>query len=160
MNAFLKVLVAVDDSSASDRVLEKAIEIAKNYGSCLKIFHCTKEPASITSSILTAGSINAYGGVYAREIYEAEEKLQQEAEQRLQAWLQHLAKQASDRGVIAEFDSQIGDAGKKICELARDWQADLIIIGRRGRTGLSEMLLGSVSNYVIHHASCSVLVIQ
>ena len=44
--------------------------------------------------------------------------------------------------------------------LAKDWNADLIIMGRRGLTGLSEMFLGSVSNYVVHHASCSVLLIQ
>lgn len=47
-----------------------------------------------------------------------------------------------------------------ICELARNWNADLIILGRRGRTGLSELLLGSVSNYVLHHAPCSVLTVQ
>ncbi len=38
--------------------------------------------------------------------------------------------------------------------------ADLIVLGRRGRTGLAEALLGSVSNYVLHHAPCSVLVVQ
>ncbi|NEO28803.1 MAG: universal stress protein, partial [Kamptonema sp. SIO4C4] len=35
-----------------------------------------------------------------------------------------------------------------------------VIIGRRGRVGLSEILLGSVSNYVLHHAPCAVMVVQ
>ena len=47
-----------------------------------------------------------------------------------------------------------------ICNAAISWQADLIIMGRRGRTGLSELFLGSVSNYVLHHAPCAVLVVQ
>ncbi|MGC1393382.1 MAG: universal stress protein [Coleofasciculaceae cyanobacterium] len=36
----------------------------------------------------------------------------------------------------------------------------MVVVGRRGRTGLAEAFLGSVSNYVVHHAPCSVLVIQ
>ena len=45
-------------------------------------------------------------------------------------------------------------------ESSQNWEADLIVIGRRGHQGLSEILLGSVSNYVVHHAPCSVLVVQ
>jgi nucleotide-binding universal stress UspA family protein len=157
---FQKILVAIDESSASDRILAKAIELAEKYGSCLKIFHGTKDIAPVSPTAIAIGHINAYGGVYSREIYEAEDQLRQEAEARLQLWLQDLVKQASDRNVRAEFESHIGDPGKIICDLALDWQANLIIIGRRGRTGLSEMLLGSVSNYVVHHAPCSVLIVQ
>lgn len=157
---FQKILVAVDESSASDRVLAKAIELAEKYGSCLKIVHCTKEPDSVSSTTIAIGHINAYGGAYSREIYEAEEQLRQEAEERLQLWLHDLVKQASDRHVRAEFEYRIGDPGRRICDLAIDWKANLIIIGRRGRTGLSEMLLGSVSNYVVHHAPCSVFIVQ
>jgi nucleotide-binding universal stress UspA family protein len=157
---FQKILVAIDESSASDRILAKAIELAEKHESFLKIVHCTKELTSISSSTIAIGHINAYGGVYSREIYEAEDRIRQETEERLQVWLQDLLKQASDRNVRAECESHIGDPGKIICDLALNWQANLIIIGRRGRTGLSEMLLGSVSNYVVHHAPCSVLIVQ
>ena len=50
--------------------------------------------------------------------------------------------------------------GWEICQRAKVWQADLIIVGSHGRTGLSELFLGSVSNYVMHHAPCSVMVIH
>jgi nucleotide-binding universal stress UspA family protein len=159
-NDFQKILVAVDESSACDRVFKKAMQLAEKYGSQLRVFHCTKDPTSVTTTMLTAGSINGYGGVYSKEVYEAEEQLRQETEARVQEWLRYLVKQASDRGINAEFDYQFGDAGKGICDLAHAWEADLIIVGRRGRTGLSEILLGSVSNYVLHHAPCSVLIVQ
>lgn len=41
--------------------------------------------------------------------------------------------------------------------VARNWQADVIVIDRRG---ISELLMGSVSNYVLHHAQCSVFTVQ
>jgi nucleotide-binding universal stress UspA family protein len=47
-----------------------------------------------------------------------------------------------------------------ICQVAKDWGAELIMVGRRGNSGLSELILGSVSNYVVHHAHCSVLIVQ
>ncbi|WP_442949349.1 universal stress protein [Nostoc sp.] len=40
------------------------------------------------------------------------------------------------------------------------WGADLIVLGRRGLKGFAELLAGSVSNHVVHHSPCSVLVVQ
>ena len=53
-----------------------------------------------------------------------------------------------------------GNPGRSICELASTWEADLILVGSRGLKGLKEMFLGSVSNYVTHHAPCSVLIVR
>ncbi|MGF1516635.1 MAG: universal stress protein, partial [Nodosilinea sp.] len=50
--------------------------------------------------------------------------------------------------------------GRVICTLAKTWAADLIVVGSHRRKGLSELFLGSVSNYVMHHAPCSVLVVD
>ncbi len=54
----------------------------------------------------------------------------------------------------------LGDPGRIICEIARDCDADLIVMGRGNHSGLNEFFLGSVSNYVLHHAPCSVLAVQ
>ncbi|MEL6910326.1 MAG: universal stress protein [Cyanobacteria bacterium J06629_2] len=53
-----------------------------------------------------------------------------------------------------------GQLSSTICEFAHSCQADVIAIGRRGHSGLQEMFLGSVSNYVVHHAPCSILLVQ
>ncbi len=44
--------------------------------------------------------------------------------------------------------------------MARAWSADLILVGSRGLKGLKEMFLGSVGNYVTHHAPCSALIVR
>ncbi|MEY3330640.1 MAG: hypothetical protein RLZZ115_3525 [Cyanobacteriota bacterium] len=44
--------------------------------------------------------------------------------------------------------------------MTKKWGADLVIVGRRNRSELAELFLGSVSNYVVHHVKCSVLVVQ
>jgi len=54
----------------------------------------------------------------------------------------------------------VGEPGREICALAQEWSADLILLGRRGMQGLGELLLGSVSNFVMHRANCAVLVVQ
>ena len=52
-----------------------------------------------------------------------------------------------------------GTPAQQIVERAEDWGADLIVVGSHGR-GFWGRLLGSVSNSVIHHAPCSVLVVR
>ena len=59
-----------------------------------------------------------------------------------------------------EFDCRLGNPGSVICDAAREWGADLIVVGRRGYKGLTEVLLGSVSSHVVRNAHCSVLIVQ
>jgi nucleotide-binding universal stress UspA family protein len=74
--------------------------------------------------------------------------------------LQTYAAQAKERGVNVEVSQNFGDSGKMICELAKNWSAEAIVMGRNQKSMLSEIFLGSTSNYVVHHAPCSVMVIQ
>ena len=157
---FRKILVAVDYLASTPELFEKAIQLAQVYGSRLMVFHCVQGQMPGMSEMVAAASMGTYGGIYSREMLELEEQLVQEATEELQAWLRSFSRRATEVGVLSEFDHRVGDPGPQICALAKTWGADLIVIGRRGRKGLSEMLLGSVSNYVVHHAHCSVLVVQ
>jgi nucleotide-binding universal stress UspA family protein len=75
-------------------------------------------------------------------------------------WLATLEAQAQAAGIEVSWDWRGGEVGPQICDIAKQYEADLIVIGRRGRGRLQTALLGSVSNYVLHHAHCSVLVVQ
>ncbi len=53
-----------------------------------------------------------------------------------------------------------GAAGESILAFAKDWQADLIVLGSHGRNGLQKMILGSVADKVSRHATCSVEIVK
>ena len=53
-----------------------------------------------------------------------------------------------------------GDPRTAIVDAAEEWQADLIVVGSHGRTGLKRLMLGSVAQSVVAHAHCSVEVVR
>jgi nucleotide-binding universal stress UspA family protein len=71
-----------------------------------------------------------------------------------------MAAQLGTAGRSAEADVREGDAAAEILAAAKDAEADVIVIGTHGRTGLARLLLGSVARNVLHHAACSVLVVR
>ncbi|MGK7876365.1 MAG: universal stress protein [Xenococcaceae cyanobacterium] len=156
---FKKIMVALDRSPQAPVVFEQALELAKIKGGNLMVFHClkweTSEPVRPFIGIGTLADVNMYGDLQKLR----HESLQKDVEQ-VRGWLQNYCQQAASKGISGECDCRVGAPGSWICDRARNWGADLIVIGRRGHGGLSELLLGSVSNYVVHHASCSVLVVQ
>lgn len=71
-----------------------------------------------------------------------------------------MTAQLQAAGLTAEADRRDGDAATEILAAANATKADLIVMGTRGRTGLSRLVLGSVARNVLHHAACSVLVVR
>lgn len=157
---FKKILVAVDYLSLTSEIFQHACEAAKKYNSQMMVCHIIPENMPGISEIVAATSIGVYGGAYSKNALELQEQVLEEAVQEMQVWLRSFAQKAEKQGISTEFEYRIGIPGKQICDLAKTWGADLIIIGRRGRKGLSELLLGSVSNYVVHNAHCAVLIVQ
>jgi nucleotide-binding universal stress UspA family protein len=102
---------------------------------------------------------DAYPALYDEAVQQYADQLRQ-FEQEGILFLRSLSQQAIALDIPVEYAQNTGDPGKLICETAANWKADTIIMGRRGRSGLQEILLGSVSNYVLHHAPCSVMIIQ
>ncbi|MEA5621065.1 universal stress protein [Cronbergia sp. UHCC 0137] len=156
---FNKILVALDNSETSQYIFEQSVFLSKATNASMMLLHVLSplEDPYLNPVFLQSGTI--YPTLNTEAMNKYIEIWNELKEERL-TWMRSLSKQAVNMGVNTDFVQDMGDAGRIICKLALDWQADLIIIGRRGRTGINELLLGSVSNYVLHHASCSVLTIQ
>lgn len=157
---YQRILVAVDYLNLTIEVFAKALRLAKANGGNLMIFHCVQGELPGVPVMDSFSTMGVYNDVYYQEMNEFYEKMRKEATERLVGWLRSFVEQAQEQDIKAEFDYKIGDPGKSICQTAANWKADLIVIGRRGRSGISELFLGSVSNYVVHHAPCSVLIVQ
>ncbi|MEP6489173.1 universal stress protein [Microcoleus vaginatus GB2-A3] len=158
--SFKKIFAALDDSELGHRVFTQALELAQSDRAQVMLFNCV----TVSTVGQTAVPIPVDLGLNVElmdQAYQAQRlRLDRDVKQ-ASGLLKNYSDAAAKKGLQVEFDCKMdGDPGHCICESAENWGADLIVLGRRGRTGFTEAFLGSVSNYVVHHASCSVLVIQ
>ncbi|MBE9181696.1 universal stress protein [Oculatella sp. LEGE 06141] len=157
---FHHILVALDDSDFSEQVFHNALDLAKAMRSRLLLLHVLNPVDRDYPHAPIYPAVEAYySALYNEALQRWQEELADYEKRRL-AILRSLTSEAEAVGVATEFTQNIGEPGRIICAIARTWGADLIILGRRGRSGVSELVLGSVSNYVMHHAPCSVLIAQ
>lgn len=157
--SFQKILVAIDNSSLCKPVFAQALELAQVNAGRLMLLNCLSSDMVGEPSVPMSVEMGLYPEMM-NTGYQTQEILIEQRIEEAQAMLRSYCQTATSQGVLTEFDYKVGDAGQWLCKLAYSWGADLIVVGRRGRRGLTEALLGSVSNHVLHHAPCSVLVIQ
>ncbi|MEN8447160.1 MAG: universal stress protein [Cyanobacteria bacterium J06555_13] len=157
---FSKILVAVDLESATTELMARAIALAKSVNARLKLVNVLTTEAEGSLPLFVYPGLTGYPPVLEDSIWQDYQARYQEYQEAQQAKLQRLVHQTSEAGVPTEFYQDVGSPGSSICEMATRWEAELILVGSRGRKGLSELFLGSVSNYVMHHAPCSVMVVH
>lgn len=155
---FDKILVAVDDNEVSQRAFQAAITLGKLMSARLLLVH-VQSPVEMSFPNRVFPYESTYPGATA-EAFGMQLEQWEETEERGHQLLRSLADAATASGVHADVSQPLGNPGQTLCELARTWGASLIVVGRRGHTGLEEALAGSVSNYVMHHAHCPVLTVQ
>ena len=139
-----RILVAVDGSENADRAFEYAAYIAKQ---------CEVERLFI---------VNVIEG-FGRSIGEWEKRdaLVKDLEQNSKELLEkYKSKAISQAFTTAEIISAAGNAGEEILKLAEREKMDTIVMGSRGRSTASKLLLGSVSHNVLHNATCPVTIVR
>jgi nucleotide-binding universal stress UspA family protein len=158
---FHKILVAMDRSAIGQQVFDEALSLAKATGASLLLLHVlSAEEEGSPDTAMPSPSILSYSQDVYDELVTNYQKRWKAFEEEGLELLRARTSQATTAGVSAEFTQLQGSPSREICNLATTWQADLIVMGRRGRSGLSELFLGSVSNDIFHHAPCSVLTVQ
>ena len=154
-----KILAAIDRSAQSDFVIEQVLDLAEKEKAELMLFHAIQVEALAEISPLVGTGMGLSPSL-GREIPELQRQRLDGQVQKTKEILQEYASLAMARNIPTICHHSVGDPGVLCCELAKTWGANLIVVGRRGRKGMTELLLGSVSNYITHHAPCSVLIVQ
>lgn len=134
-----KIIFATDGSQYSEAATNKAIDISKSYGSELDVISVVdvtdefiaRAPDVLDNIVKKAKSI-----------------------------VEDVKNKAISEGIKAEGVVKEGDAYKSIVDIAEKQKADAIIMGSHGRTGLKRLLMGSVTERVIGHSPCPVLVVK
>jgi nucleotide-binding universal stress UspA family protein len=154
-----KILIATGDSPESAEIFKSGLTLAEKYGAQISILHVLNLFQSGFEVIGTPLMGGTYPMMNDLAIQEYQKELQDRAKQGMER-LESYATEARAINITAEIFQNMGDAGRTICETAKNYSADIIVMGRNQRSVLSEIFLGSTSNYVLHHAPCSVMVIQ
>jgi len=139
-----RILVPTDFSPPSERALEMAIEFARRFGAELTLFHAHELPAY----------------VFPDGVMPVSPEILVELERTMSAELERLAARARAAGVPASIKTGVGAHDVEIVRFASEMNADLIIMGTHGRTGLRHVLLGSVAEKVVRRAPCPVLTVR
>ena len=148
------VLVAIDGSTEASLATEAAVEIAIKTRSELHLVYVRSDPLLTT----------LYEGEYPRGVQDLDHEFDEELESAGRAAQEVLdaavRKVDSLGGEVAQAHLMDGRAPQEIVTLAEDSGIGLIVMGSRGRGGVSRTLMGSVSDSVVRHAHCPVLVVR
>ena len=132
-----KILVGTDGSKFSDIAVNKAIDFAKAYGGALVVVSIVDVPT---------------------EFYAEAPQAVEDLVSKAKSYTAAVKKKAEAAGVKAETFVGESETYEAIIKLAKDEAVDVIVMGSHGRTGLRRLLMGSVTEKVIGHANCPVLV--
>jgi nucleotide-binding universal stress UspA family protein len=137
------VLFATDFSATSECALPYAAAVSRHFGSTLHIAHVLSD----TALLMMTGGVDyvSMGTLY--------DDAQAEAKEKLNALAPRL------EGIPQRNYVRHGAIWKNLATIINENQIDLIVLGTHGRTGLGKLLLGSVAEDILRHATCPVLTV-
>jgi nucleotide-binding universal stress UspA family protein len=153
------IVVGTDGSEPAEEAVRQATDLASREGARLHLvtaYHAppilrerttiwTNDPKGVIDTGRTGGGAHTET-VDLREVAESV--------------LKRAARDALSKGVEVETHAREGQPAEVIIDVANQEQADLIVVGSRGLTGIQRYLLGSVSSKVSEHAPCSVMIVR
>jgi nucleotide-binding universal stress UspA family protein len=145
---YQRILVSVDDSEPSHEALDTAIELARTTGATVRVLHVLDElvfPVGFSADATYAGDVLP--------------RLRSDAAR----LLEHARARVSAAGVSVETLLDEGFARRTadvILQAAKDWAADLIVLGTHGRHGASRLFMGSDAEQVLRAAPVPVLLVR
>jgi len=137
---FRKLLVGYDGSPPSEKAVDIAFSLAKCLDSTVLIFAVARPPEPATSVELEA--------------------VLDDAKEHFEEGFKKILEKARSLDVEVKTDMAVGHPAEQIIHRAETDGVDLIILGRRGRSRIARMMLGSVSERALRYAHCPVMVVH
>ncbi len=144
----MKILIGTDGSSYSQKAIEE----------CCRMFAGKKDlQIKIVSNYEAVIPLDAFA-TSAQFADERNQAAHEQAERIVADAVETIKKELPEAKITTAVAMDFPE--RYIVETAKDWKADLIVVGSHGRGFWGRLTLGSVSNAIIHHAPCSVLIIH
>jgi nucleotide-binding universal stress UspA family protein len=143
-----KIVCPVDFSNCSQQALNYAQELAKQFGAELSIVHAYEDPAAYVTPMPMSG----YVGPGAELLLELRKQLESRLEQ--------CRKEIEAASVRVRAELLEGAPYRVVLDWAKEYGADMIVVGTHGHTGFTHALLGSVTERIVRMAGCPVLTIR
>lgn len=147
----MKIILAIDGTKQSDSAIEAIKKLNLQDGDVVHII-CVADMALPLS-------VDVYAG-YVPSSDEIEKAVLDKSTNVLNSSVQRLNELLLDKRIVVYTEMLTGSPESRIVEKAEEIESDLIIVGSHGYNRWERLLLGSVSDSVIHHAPCSVLVVR
>jgi nucleotide-binding universal stress UspA family protein len=152
-----RILLATDGSGEAKLATGTAVDLARMSDSELHVVYVLD--AAPSPALLYPEATDPEGVEIPDQVLQQD--LERRAEQRGREILDAEAESVrSAGGAVAQTHLAMGDAPREIVHLAEDLDAGLIVMGSRGRGGIRRALMGSVSDAVVRHAHCPVLIVR
>ena len=151
-----KILVPVDGSEYANKAADYAVRLAKLMNAKLVVLHVVHLPTyALAYPVVEGPSPVTLPAPLPVSLLEDEKKVAGKLVNKVKQMAEKAGVEAET--MIIERHPSVPDA---IIEFATKTGSDLIVMGTKGRTGIKRFLLGSVTESVVHHAHCPVLVVR
>ncbi|MFT7031866.1 MAG: nucleotide-binding universal stress UspA family protein [Cyclobacteriaceae bacterium] len=144
-----KILVPTDFSEEANNALLAAHSLAKDTNSSILLLHVVEDPHVVSFNTMGQSTYDSMENVYVIKLIE-------KTKEKLQA----IIDDPKFTDIDIRYKVDIGDSYSSIIEHIASHEASLIIMGTTGASGLKEILVGSVTDKVVRHASCPVITVK
>ena len=152
-----RILLASDGSESAAHATQVAVELSKKTHSELHVLYVGEDAYSTPLPYPEAADP---AWVVQEDLVLMEEQVQQFEQMARQTLDAEVQKVRAVGGTVAQAHLRMGTPAAEIVELAEELEVGLVVVGSRGLGGIRRALMGSVSDSVVRHAHCMVLVVR
>jgi nucleotide-binding universal stress UspA family protein len=150
-----KILIGIDESKYAENAAKYGFDLAKTLNAHVGLVHMIEPvamPLSTTGAETILGTpMQGFSGVEDTELIDAQNELSENI-------IERTAKKFGGDLEVTHFN-EYGSTAEGIIDCAKEFKADLIVVGTQNRSGLDRLLLGNIAEHVVRHSEIPVLVV-